>query len=249
MGIMLICLALLFSSFVQLANAKTFDFKLSNNYLYFFDQQSTIKSKTVKNAVNKLWIFPLNQDVVGISFEFLLESDEDLQAFDQPAFYVVLEKPNEVELIYAYNAAQSNIWQKVRLNLSTFDTKNAQLVFWVGNLGDEQKKTRLYLRSIEELVETLTSEHQEVKDFVAIREQDGSLTLEITAQSAAELRNATWWGSCGAAEPRQLIATNYYLLSQFKIVDFWPNLGQKMLFNFTDFPCADLSSLKIERRS
>lgn len=271
-GIVFFLMAI-FALAVSPATARTFQFQLTDNYLNFSNQHSTVEAEEVEveevdetvkadpvlEAESELaenqvrvkeqqpWTLDLKEGIAELSFEFFIDSVETLTAFDEPAFYVSLEKGSERKIIYTHCLSGEKNWQKVALKLGGYDLKQAKVVFWAGNLGDDQLKTQVWLRSIEEHFSTSLTSCQAVSDFLAHLEADGSVTLEINAESKASNRNYTWWGKCGAAEPRQLIVTNYYLLSDYEIVDFWPNFGDKMLFNLTDFPCVDLTSLRLER--
>jgi hypothetical protein len=86
---------------------------------------------------------------LAIVFEYLIESEEDLLAFDEPAFYINLESKDNQELIFAKTIAQSgNQWKKVLLDLRNYELEEKKLVFYAGNLINQEKKTLVYLRNL-----------------------------------------------------------------------------------------------------
>jgi len=248
-------LALIFFSFfyfsiVDPTVAKEIHFVLNNNFLKFTDLQGmqTASAKTIEIKQEYRWPVSSDQEHVSISFEYLIETAEDLLAFDEPAFLLILTANGEKNLIFAQKKGRENSWQAVTIDLTLVAGAKNELIFKAGNLGDQEKLTRVYLRKLAMVNETLPNKKTELRGFQAIREFDGSLTLVISPDVDFTKSNATWWLSCGAAEPRQLIVTNHYLLANYKIQDFWSNYGDKILINIFGFSCSDLSLLRLERR-
>lgn len=219
---------------------------------------------------------------LALTFEYLVNSEETLLAFDEPVFYLALEGEAKKELIFAKTIKQSkNDWQKVILDLRNYDLNDKKLVFYAGNLPDEERESVIYLKNlsskliiwrtedqvfldkneIKDIAEHLIREHleindqiwpiyqyriQEIADFRFIPELDGSLTFLFSATNELILKNHQWLISCGDGERQLLTQLNYFLLPQFIIKDFWPNLTDKVLINTQDFHCDDLDKLTLE---
>lgn len=85
----------------------------------------------------------------AISFEYFIDSAEDLSAFDEPVFYISIEGEAKQELIFAKSIKQSDgQWQKVILDLRAYDLSNKHLRFYAGNLGDQDKPSSVYIRNL-----------------------------------------------------------------------------------------------------
>ena len=85
----------------------------------------------------------------AISFEYFINSAEDLSAFDEPVFYISIEGEFRQELIFAQTIQQSNgQWQKVILDLRAHDLSDKHLRFYAGNLGDQDKPSSVYIRNL-----------------------------------------------------------------------------------------------------
>lgn len=124
-----------------------------NFYLMSQDQQFPLKelfNAQLEIEINTFYSIEFSDETpLAIVFDYLIESEEDLLAFDEPAFYITLESKNDQELIFAKTIAQSGSqWQKVVLDLRNFQLAGKKLVFYAGNLIDQEKPTKVYLRNL-----------------------------------------------------------------------------------------------------
>ena len=85
----------------------------------------------------------------ALTFDYLVESEEDLLVLDEPIFYITLEGENEQELIFAQiNKQSESSWQKVVLDLRRYDLVNKKLFFHVGNLGAQEWSNSIYIKNL-----------------------------------------------------------------------------------------------------
>lgn len=153
---------------ISFSKPRTLEIKQNFNSQLF--QEDSIKENTNLSLISQNQQFPLtelfnsqleieintfysikfsDEGPLAIVFEYLIESEEDLLAFDEPAFYINLESKDNQELIFAKTLAQSgNQWQKVLLDLRNYELEEKKLVFYAGNLINQEKKTSVYLRNL-----------------------------------------------------------------------------------------------------
>ncbi len=222
------------------------------------------------------------EPLLALTFEYALETDEDLKVFDEPVFYVALESETSKELIFAKTIEQSqDDWQKVVLDLRNFSTSNKKIVFYVGNLGDTQKTSQIFLRNLssqliiwriedqiffkEEKLNNFNDYLQQgfikineeiwpiyqftsmiINDFTSIAETDSSLSIILPPFQDEILHNHQYLIQCQELNHQLISQSNYYLLPEFTITDFWPNYADKIILNIPDFFCADFDDLSLE---
>lgn len=128
--------------------------KVENNFYLIGENQSyVLKEYFDPNSVieiDKFYSLDLAKDFPpAISFEYFVDSAEDLSAFDEPVFYISLEGESQQELIFAKTIQQSNTqWQKVILDLRAYDLLDKHLRFYAGNLGDQNKPSVVYIKNL-----------------------------------------------------------------------------------------------------
>jgi hypothetical protein len=130
-----------------------FDKQNEQFYLISQDQQFQLKElfKTeLEIDIDDTYVIEFtNNQPLAIVFDYLIESAEDLLAFDEPAFYITVEGNGEKELIFAKTIAQSaGQWQKVVLDLSNYKLTGKKLVFHAGNFIDQEKTTIVSLKNL-----------------------------------------------------------------------------------------------------
>lgn len=124
-----------------------------NFYLIGENQSYVLKEYFDPNSVieiDKFYSLDLAKDFPpAISFEYFVDSAEDLSAFDEPVFYISLEGESQQELIFAKTIQQSNTqWQKVILDLRAYNLSDKHLRFYAGNLGDQDKPSAVYIKNL-----------------------------------------------------------------------------------------------------
>ncbi len=131
------------------------EFDKQNEQLYLISQDQRFQLKELFKTELEIDIDDTyaieftNDQPLAIVFDYLIESAEDLLAFDEPAFYITVEGNNEKELIFAKTIAQSaDQWQKVVLDLSHYQLDGKKLVFHAGNFIDQEKTTAVSLRNL-----------------------------------------------------------------------------------------------------
>ncbi|NLG06408.1 MAG: hypothetical protein GX559_01775 [Candidatus Pacebacteria bacterium] len=124
-----------------------------NFYLIREDQSYLLKEYFDPNLIieiDKFYSLELAKDFSpAISFEYFVDSAEDLSAFDEPVFYISIEGESKQELIFAKTIKQSDgQWQKVILDLRVYDLFDKHLHFYAGNLGDQNKPSSVYIKNL-----------------------------------------------------------------------------------------------------
>jgi hypothetical protein len=271
------CLIIIFIILANLALidqpvlAQEFQFTIPNNHISFKSVHfltNTLTNNRQVSAADPINVAPsqkitindsytldlTNEALEFLTFEYLLESEEQLLAFDEPAFYVAVENDKAKTIIFAKTAKQShNSWQQVILDLRDYDLANNSLVFYAGNLGDEEKNTAVHLRnlfrSIADIDQSFLSNRnlgQKITDLALIREFDESLTLLFAPVDEIIFSNHQYFITCGDVDKQLLTQHHYYLLPHFVIQGFWPNMNDKILINIQDFVCDDLNQVSLE---
>lgn len=142
----------------------------------------------IKIHSSYLLTLPQREVLAALSFEYLLESNEDLLRFDEPVFYIILQKEGLSEIIFAKTIEQSgSFWNKVILDLKAYDTREADLVFYVGNLGDEEKTSIIYLRNLSSQIIVL-----EPGDHLLIKDQEFKNLSNYIEKRSIDFSGQTW---------------------------------------------------------
>lgn len=124
-----------------------------NFYLIGENQPYLLKEYFNPNLIieiNDFYSLNLAEDFPpAISFEYFIDSAEDLSAFDEPVFYISIEGESKQELVFAKTIKQSKgQWQKVILDLRAYDLVNKHLRFYAGNLGDQDRPSSVYIKNL-----------------------------------------------------------------------------------------------------
>jgi hypothetical protein len=172
-------------NFINLEDDPQHNFYLvhqNNNFLLreVFDPKQVVEIHSYHQVS-----LPKKEAIAALSFEYLLESDEDLIHFDNPVFYIVFKKEGLEEVIFAKTIRQSGFsWNKVILDLKRYNTRGASLIFYAGNLGDKEKASVIYLRSLSSQIIVLDSGDylligdQEVKDLASHVEKKSIVSFD-----------------------------------------------------------------------
>ena len=169
--------------------------KVSQEEFYLINQNNKFLLREVFNSsqfikIHSLYLLalPRKEALAALSFEYLLESNENLLRFDEPVFYVVLRKESLSELIFAKTIVQSGFsWNKVILDLKNYDTREADLIFYVGNLGDEEKPSTVYLRNLSSQIIIL-----EPSDYLLIEDQELKKLSKYIEKGSIDFFDQTW---------------------------------------------------------
>lgn len=124
-----------------------------NFYLIGENQPYLLKEYFDPNLIieiDKFYSLDLTKDFPpAISFEYFIDSAEDLAAFDEPVFYISIEGESKQELIFVKTIKQSDSqWQKVVLDLRAYDLLDKHLRFYAGNLGDQDRPSFVYIKNL-----------------------------------------------------------------------------------------------------
>jgi hypothetical protein len=167
----------------------------SQNEFYLISQNKKFYLRQIFDSTQLIKIndcysvnLPKEEPLASLSFEYLLESDEDLSHFDEPVFYVVLEKDGLSQLIFAKTIEQSGFsWNRVILDLKHYDSLGANLLFYAGNLGDEEKSSSIHLKNLSSRTIVLG-----VDDYLLIGDQEVKNLESYIEKNFIEILDQIW---------------------------------------------------------